>query len=295
MKKILLASLLILTACQESPQTHELGLKNTAHTADIIRGNPVPAQDTLARTVFQLISADPKATSDMDGVSICTASALTPKIAITAAHCVQGGPDMLHRLQVVDEKGVTTMNKVLKFKQHEEFIPDVNAYRDSLPEEERELRIDNHDIALLLLENELPASTIYPNLPEADEYLDIMGPFTHLLAVGFGRVTGEALRDGQAGIMRKGHVEAKGYNPDRINFEIEQSDPKSKGICKGDSGGPSFLESSKGLILVGIAHEVIPYVFPGDINPDLCLGVGRYVNVQSQLKWILLNSEELLK
>lgn len=295
MKKMFFASMLILAACQEAPQSHDLGLKDTSITADIVRGNPVSSKNKLARTVFQLISSDTKATTDMEGASICTVSALTPRLAITAAHCVQGGPDMAHQLQVVNENGVTTTNRVLKFKQHEEFIPDMNAFRASLPEGERELRIDNHDIALLLLEKDLPSSTIFPNLPSADEYLDIAGPFTKLLAVGFGRVTGEALRDGKAGIMREGYVEAKGYNPDRVNFEIDQSDGKGQGICKGDSGGPSFLETSNGLVLVGIAYEVIPYIFPGDENPDICLGVGRYVNVQSQLNWILNASEELLK
>ncbi|KYG66225.1 hypothetical protein AZI86_03955 [Bdellovibrio bacteriovorus] len=295
MKKIFFASLFVLAACQEAPQNHELGFIDPAVSADIIRGNPVPAQDKLARTVFMLVSTDSTATSDMDGASICTASALTSKIAITAAHCVQGGPDMTHRLHVVDEKGVTTTNKVLKFKQHEEFIPDVNAYRASLPKEEQDLRIENHDIAILLLENELPASTIYPHLPESDEFLEINGPFTKLLAVGFGRVTGEALRDGKSGILRQGEVEGKGYNPERMTFEIDQSDGKSQGICTGDSGGPSFLETSKGLVLVGIAYEVAPYVFPGDENPDRCLGTGHYVNVQSQLNWILNTSEELLK
>lgn len=295
MKKILMASMFILASCHEAPQTHELTTAESPHSANIVRGEAVPANNNLARTVFMLVSSDSKATSDMEGASICTASALTPTLAITAAHCVQGGPDIVHRLQVVDEKGVTTTNKVLKFKQHQDFIPDMNAYRETLPEEERGLRIDNHDIALLLLEKELPPSTIYPNLPPAEEYLEIAGPFTKLLAVGFGRITGEAMRDGKAGIMRKGYVDAKGYNPDRVNFEIDQSDSKSQGICKGDSGGPSFLETADGLMLVGIAYEVHPYIFPGDENPDICLGVGRYVNVQNQLNWIVQTSQELLK
>lgn len=270
---------LSLLACQESPHQADLELQDDAAPQGIVGGKAVDPQNQLARSVFALISTYPagkaaNGSAEMTELTsagyLCTASALSPRLAITAAHCVED-KNLQHRLEVLNESGQKIVIPVQKFVVHPEFNEDENV-----------------DVALLLLEKELPESTIYPTLPSKDEYLNLRD----LIAVGFGRVTGEKLREGKSGVLRMGYMEAKGYNPEVGNFSIDQTE--GKGICSGDSGGPSYiLDDNSSLKLVGIAYKVTFYSFPGDINPDTCNNVGRYVNVQYHLDWIIKAAEEL--
>lgn len=270
---------LSLLACQESRHHAELERPEGAETPQgIVGGKSVDAKNQLARSVFALISTFIEGTStpsssnmteQTDAGYLCTASALSPRLAITAAHCVEN-KNLQHRVEVLNESGQKIIIPVRKFLIHPQFTED-----------------ENIDVALLLLEKELPANTVYPHLPAKEEYLNLRD----LIAVGFGRITGEKLRGGQAGVLRMEYMEAKGYNPEVGNFSIDQTN--GKGICSGDSGGPSYILDNNALKLVGVAYKVTFYSFYGDINPDTCNNVGRYVNVQYHLDWILKAADEL--
>jgi hypothetical protein len=279
MKKLLVCALLVLSACQEGPNSHDMNLENTK-AQGIVGGSEVSTKDRLAHIVFSLISTYPQdskaspqgAMTELNEMGYqCTASALSSRLAITAAHCVDD-KNLKHRLEFVDKDGKKVVNKVKEFVQHPDFKLDPGA-----------------DMAVLLMEDEFPEGTLYPQLPSQDEYLDL----SHLIAAGFGRVTGEKLREGKSGTLRTTLVDAKSYNPEAPTFMIDQT--KGTGICSGDSGGPSYIEDEDGnLKLVGIAYKVTFYSFPGDENPNTCNNTGSYVNVQYRLEWLINTAEKLL-
>lgn len=279
MRIFLFVSLFVLAACQESPQTHNLGAQNKSETQGIVGGVEVASTDRLARLVFSLISTYPDnsktiPTGEMTELTDlgyqCTAVAIGPRLALTAAHCLED-VNLKHRLEITDKNGNKIINLVKKFSVHPDFKTDERA-----------------DIAVLLLQNDLPLATVYPEVPTKDEYLNLEG----LIAAGYGRITGEKLREGGSGILRTAVMDAKSYSPEEPTFTIDQTN--KKGICSGDSGGPSFIENNTGLILVGIASKVTFYNFPGDENPDTCNFKGTYVNVQYYLDWMAGSAEELL-
>jgi hypothetical protein len=64
------------------------------------------------------------------------------------------------------------------------------------------------------------------------------------------------------------------------------------GICMGDSGGPLFLKTDSGWVIVGIASLVIDVSFtpepgftPNPLN-DSCKSLGAHTNVYPYLDWI---------
>lgn len=278
MRKLLIISFVFLAACQENSQTHDLGLQNPSAPQGIVGGMAVPAKDRLARMVFSLVSNFPEGTgvnasgamTELTAMGYqCTASALTSRLVVTAAHCVEN-KDLVHHLELTDAEGNKITNKVAEFKVHPQYATD-----------------DRADLALLLLEEDLPEGTLYPNFPEGGEYLDLR----ELIAVGYGRVTGEKLREGKAGILRWGLMDAKSYNPSEPVFHIDQT--VGRGICSGDSGGPAYVQDD-GLKIVGVASKVSFYSFPGDDNPDACAFRGTLVNLQYHLEWLAKTAESLL-
>ncbi|WP_159455572.1 trypsin-like serine protease [Pseudobacteriovorax antillogorgiicola] len=71
------------------------------------------------------------------------------------------------------------------------------------------------------------------------------------------------------------------------NKEFKSSANPSKGICFGDSGGPSFIKNSDGLRVVGVNSGI-----DFSIESEGC-GPGLNINAKSQESWINQAIEDL--
>lgn len=264
---LILSCLVLLTACEG----HEALQVNAENSAGIRGGVVVSAEDSLARKVFRLRIGYDKTESTESGsktlykwkVTNCTASALTPRILLTAAHCFPETTDRL-TVEVIMPDGIKEEVRGLTYMPH------------------RLYKKEDHtaDIAMVLLETALPEGTELVHLPKKDEDLGL----TSFLAAGYGITSSLVAADG--GTLRKANLDVQSYDPLAEMIVVNQRN--STGACKGDSGGSALYEKDGVTYTVGVMSYA-NFKVPKGQSPDSvekCGYEGYYVNVQFHLDWI---------
>lgn len=264
---LMLSCLILLTACEG----HEALQVSAENSARIRGGEVVSAEDSVARKVFRLRIGYDKTESHDAGDRIlykwkttnCTASALTPRILLTAAHCFPETTDRL-TVEVIMPDGIKEEVRGLTYMTH------------------RLYKKDDHtaDIAMVLLETALPEGTELVHLPPKNEDLGLKT----FLAAGYGITSSLVVPDG--GTLRKVELEVQSYDPLAEMIVVNQR--KSTGACKGDSGGSALYEKDGVTYTVGVMSYA-NFQVPRGQSPDTvekCGYEGYYVNVQFHLDWI---------
>lgn len=276
MKKWILLSLL-LGACQNNTLSERIASPEQFNDA-IVGGIEVPATDPLAFKALSLkVLSDPVEVRKTDAVHItykaaqCTASAIAPRILLTAAHCISPKAT-LYRLEVPTGNGKVSIYKGIKAVIH----PNYPERKDA-------------DLAMILLEVALPENIQIMKLPAIDKDLNL----TTLIAAGFGRVNGKQSAPGFPGKLRATNLNVVEYSPTEATFETDQTN--GKGICQGDSGGPGMLDIQGQTYVVGVVART-SYEPSADGDHDFCNHRGIYINVQFFMKdWILPTMTNLSK
>lgn len=253
----------------------------------IVGGTNVQMNSMLAHKVFYLalgvevVVKNGKAIS-LTSTGICTATAIDSRILITAAHCVHA---------INSEKIFVTKRK--------------NPWAQSLDMKDwiraKNVLIHpkyNHndvklgfDVALVLLENELPETSVTKMIQDSK-----MNSEFSIVAAGYGRTS--VLKDSEnadisktSSLLNMVDRNVQNYSADQMHFVINQKD--HKGICFGDSGGPALFFDSKlkEHVIIGVASYVS--VFPDEkkkIDPEdklnSCTGQGHYTNILSYEDWL---------
>jgi hypothetical protein len=176
-------------------------------------------------------------------LSFCTGTLISKNLIVTAAHCVVNrvGSDIFVAFgeKVPFQGHDRLMVKAEKFYFHPRFTVITKKVG------EQDYSTSYNDLALIKLTKDAPQGfKPAPILEDTDQ----IRPGTLLLAAGFGVTDDED------------YNRAKGMNMVRIpyigadeNFlVVDQS--SNQGICYGDSGGPAYLETALGLIVVGATH-----------------------------------------
>ncbi|MEK6628039.1 MAG: trypsin-like serine protease [Bdellovibrionota bacterium] len=278
LKIILLCTFLILSACnkgsnsaEKNPHANKIDANRTCVpenellAANIIGGHIVQPSDKDSKTVMMLVS----------GGMVCTAVAIDKKVLLTAAHCIAGNK----KNSYVSFYPSVSCESGYNSTKYTQGISELIVHTDYDPKADAKDMIA--DIALVILEEELPSG--YSSFKIANPVNDQLAD---LYFFGYGR-TGS--HSGGARILRKTALEQSLY---RISFsanKVEINQRGGSGICKGDSGGPSFVNVEGEMQILGISSYVV-----GPEN-DVCAQDSYQTLVSSYKSWIESKLKELKK
>ena len=246
------AILLLISSCAKSGDHHsevQVGQYKTRTcapesellTAGIVGGTRVTEIDADSKNVMMLF---------VNG-ELCTASAISPRVILTAAHCITATVEkswvgLYSSLSC--ESGFDSRYNTIKIK---EFVVHPNYNKNPVSSE-----YSTNDLALVFLDEALPIA--YPIYRIANS-----GDVTDKNSIYFWGYGDTTYKGGGAGILRKTEMTNQKFKilPERKKIRIDQ--PCGNGICQGDSGGPGLVKINHELQILGINSYVSGVGTPG--------------------------------
>lgn len=265
---------LAMLGCQQTTPSSPVEISRDNQDS-IVGGVDVPPMSRLNQQVLSFkiaVTIEKQDAPPRTAVSQCTASAISPSILLTAAHCISLSPNTVHTLYLKNNLGESVALRSNSIVVHPEYLKGNKSY----------------DLALVLLEKTLPADIEILNLPEKEPSLNL----TQVQAAGFGRSDGRPAYKGNLGILRSVELDVVSYVHTSPTFIVSQN--QGKGFCQGDSGGPAIITIDGKPYVVGVASRTF-------FNPEvpleernLCIDRGQYITVQFHVDWIREEAQKLM-
>lgn len=180
----------------------------------------------------------------LEGLPHCTATLVSSRVLLTAAHCVYGH-------MTTDKLAAGKVTAAFGSVYSQPLFPPIEITRGSYPDDGNMTFDPNtlrHDIAVLYLKTPVNFVGIKPSELHSGtpSWQQIKSGGTKLIFVGFGFNVLNNEKIG-LGIKREASWAISGYDDYAVSFSTPGTN-----TCRGDSGGPGFLESSTSLILAAI-------------------------------------------
>jgi len=286
--------LMVLTACGQSSSDQGQTFQQTeAESSNIIGGAGSTAQFQKENGVVGLLLIFQNSQGEQ-GSATCTASAIAPKIAVTAAHCLvlPRGSQLVAALLVLDtdftrvieevnNNDLSHVRVVTKAKRHENYLKG---------------RGTDNDIGLIGFDVALPADFKLAQVADA-QVARTLRKGTAVTLAGFGvekyqlqkdPVTGRLSPAGSGdGLLRQiDGIRVLSLTATGEEITLDQS--QGRGACHGDSGGPAYVkDAATGKnILVGVTSR-------GTDPQGLCDRQAIYTGVMGYSQWIANGVKEL--
>ncbi len=240
------------------------------NTASIIGGQRIFPGDENSKAALLIIST----TQDAEGKKsqqICTATPISDRVLITAAHCVEDtiAVTAYFNTDITCENGFNK-NQGVSAKNYS-IHPNYNANR---------IHSANPDLALVLLEERIYSG--YPIYPIFNQKVASTADFnSDLYLYGYGVIRYEKndkFKKSSAGILRHTIVDYNKLSIEENSLKIKNNG--KQGICSGDSGG-------SGLILVNGQYQILAINSYGSgPSSDKCAEEGSLILVEPYLEWL---------
>jgi secreted trypsin-like serine protease len=212
------------------------------------------------------VSFSTAALVNSSGKTFCTASLITTKHLVTAAHCLKNYSErnlfvVFGVKSILGEVSREDVRPANYFKVHPDFSFDTirDPSADAPPA----------DIAFVQISDDAPAFTKpIPVLNKTDRIYR----GEPLLLAGFGKPRYDIQ---ETGILRKVVTRLDKIETDKK--EIVYGWTPGRSACHGDSGGPAFVSRNKKLALVGVTSR----------GPATCDATGTYTDVRHYRDWLI--------
>ena len=225
----------------------------------IIGGQNVNANDPIARSVVAIYDVQYKA--------LCTASIVSSRYLITAAHCVH--PGSTSNLRVVYGADMTNKASIVAVGMV------TGAVQSPLWATNQNKASDTGDIAVVRLASPPPAVYVPATILNDNSALQAG---KQVLLEGYGTSVGhpdaKSINDNGAGVLRA--VVTKIISPNYSQTEVMIDESQGKGSCHGDSGGPAYIQVGGKTVLFGVTSRG---------TDQFCSKSVIYTNILAYAKW----------
>lgn len=224
----------------------------------IIGGSRVLATDPDSKTTAMIISTEKNTGESF----VCTATAITPRTLITAAHCLDRASKVtaVFYTDLLCSSGFKYSRdaiRAVEFKWHPDY--DSNVMNSANP-----------DIGLVHLAEDIkPGYSVY-RINLSPETLN-----SELLLYGYG-ITGSNNSDST--VLRKVRLDRNEYGFEMQSIVIENNGVR--GICLGDSGGPGFVKNGNNLEIATVNS------FGFGPRNDVCGGRSSLILLHPFMSWV---------
>ncbi|MEK2645061.1 S1 family peptidase [Bdellovibrio sp. BCCA] len=289
MSKLLRASALVLSlsalaACSsggggsEDLKVEPANCEINGKSFGIVGGEVLGTGNELSASTVMVVHVNYK-----DDVSICTGTLIDKDKVLTAAHCISafGGKSVIAFTNNID-CAAKAKNRTLRPVVKDTYHKDYSYWTKSLENA-------SYDLAILKFTGGIPAGYKVRELPAKD--FQPVASDTIVMS-GYGN-TEEKNQD--SGVLRFTTATVSRLVKDfylaligstvsiQNTWMLQQYD---NGVCTGDSGGPLYVSSEKGLTLIGVTSMGVDNRATDEKNVRTCHGMALFTDLRPHLDWI---------